>query len=152
MACGTRAVFDAVFGPRKPGENVLGRRLLHSLHEGVIVLLDRGFATNAFLEAVDATGADLARLSATRKPPVLGRFDDGSFLARIGTVEVRIIDCEITITTTAGRHTGVYRLATTQLDHRRCPASELVRLYHERIEHNRLVAGRVQGSRSTPAR
>ncbi|MGX7760579.1 transposase [Streptomyces angustmyceticus] len=34
----------------------------------------------------------------------------------------------------AAQHTGVYRLATTQLDHRRCPASELVRLYHERRE------------------
>ncbi|MFD0508066.1 IS4 family transposase [Streptomyces chiangmaiensis] len=135
VACGTRAVIDVVFGPRKPGEPVLGRRLLRSLHAGMVVLLDRGFATNAFLEAVDGTGADfLARLSAARKPPVLGRFDDGSFLSRIGTVEVRIIECEITITTTAGRHTGVYHLATTLLDHRRCPAFELVRLYHERWE------------------
>ncbi|WP_307111400.1 IS4 family transposase [Streptomyces demainii] len=135
VACGTRAVIDAVFGPRKPGETVLGRRLLRSLHAGMVVLLDRGFATNAFLEAVDGTGAAfLARLTAARKPPVLGRFDDGSFLSRIGTVEVRIIECEITITTTAGRHTGVYRLATTLLDHRRCPAFELVRLYHERWE------------------
>lgn len=135
VACGTRAVIDAVFGPRKPGEPVLGRRLLRSLHAGMVVLLDRGFATNAFLQAVDGTGADfLARLSAARKPPVLGRLSDGSFLSRIGTVEVRIIECEITITTTAGRHTGVYRLATTLLDHRRCPAFELVRLYHERWE------------------
>ncbi|MBI0293191.1 transposase [Streptomyces sp. PRKS01-29] len=93
------------------------------------------FATNAFLQAVDDTGADfLARLSAARKPPVLRRLDDGSFLSRIGTVEVRIIECEIAVTTTAGRHTGVYRLATTLLDHRRCPAFELVRLYHERWE------------------
>lgn len=135
VACGTRAVIDAVFGPRKPGEPVLGRRLLRSLHSGMVVLLDRGFATNAFLEAVADTGADfLARLSAVRKPPVLHRFDDGSFLSRIGTAEVRIIECEITIATTAGRHTGVYRLATTLLDPHRYPAFELVRLYHERWE------------------
>jgi hypothetical protein len=135
VACGTRAVIDAVFGPRKPGEPVLGRRLLRSLHQGMVVLLDRGFATTAFLHAVADTDADfLARLSAVRKPPILRRFDDGSFLSRIGTVEVRIIECEITIATTAGRHTGVYRLATTLLDSRRYPAFELVRVYHERWE------------------
>ncbi|MFI1120546.1 IS4 family transposase [Streptomyces hygroscopicus] len=135
VACGTRTVIDAVFGPRKPGEPVLGRRLMRSMRQGMVVLLDRGFATNAFLQAVDDTGADfLARLSAARKPPVLRRLDDGSFLSRIGTVEVRIIECEIAITTAAGRHTDVYRLATTLLDHHRCPAFELVRLYHERWE------------------
>ncbi|MFJ2722716.1 transposase [Streptomyces sp. NPDC087437] len=84
---------------------------------------------------MDAVKADfLARISAARKPPVLRRFADGSFLSRIGTVEVRVIECEITIATTAGRHTGVYRLATTLLDARRYPASELVTLYHERWE------------------
>ncbi|MFB6961154.1 transposase [Streptomyces sp. NPDC056309] len=69
-----------------------------------------------------------------RKPPVLRRFDDGSFLSQIGTVQVRIIECEITIVTTAGQHSGIYRLATTLLDHRRYPAFELVRLYHGRWE------------------
>ncbi len=56
----------------------------------------------------------------------------GSFLSRIGKVEVRIIECEITIATTAGRHADVYRLATTLLDQGRYPAFELVKLYHER--------------------
>lgn len=135
VACGTRAVIDAVFGARKPGEPVLGRRLMRSIRQGMVVLLDRGFATNDFLQAVAGTGADfLARLSAVRKPPVLRRFDDGSFLSRIGSVEVRIVECEITIATATGRTTGVYRLATTLLDPRRHPAFELVRLYHERWE------------------
>jgi hypothetical protein len=135
VACGTRAVIDAVFGPRKPGEPVLARRLLRSMHQGMVVLLDRGLATNAFLQAVAGTEAVfLARISAARKPPILRRFDDGSFLSQIGMVEVRIVECEITIATAAGRHTGVYRLATTLLDHRRYPAFELVRLYHERWE------------------
>jgi hypothetical protein len=49
-------------------------------------------------------------------------------------VEVRIIECQITIATTAGRTTGIYRLATTLLDHHRHPAFELVKLYHERRE------------------
>jgi Transposase DDE domain len=133
VACGTRAVIDAAFGPRSRGETVHGRRLMRSLHTGMIVLLDRGFSSNAFLEKTAGTGAAfLARLSAARKPPILRHFDDGSFLSRIGQLEVRIVECEVTIATTAGRTTGVYRLATTLLDHRRYPAFELVRLYHER--------------------
>lgn len=135
VACGTRAVIDAVFGPRKPGESVLGRRLVRSLHHGMIVLLDRGFSSNPFLTAAAGTGADfLARLSSARKPPVLATFPDGSFLSRIGDVEVRIVVCEITIATSAGHRTGAYRLATTLLDHRTHPAFDLVRLYHERWE------------------
>ncbi|WP_432020287.1 IS4 family transposase [Streptomyces sp. 1222.5] len=135
VACGTRAVMDAAFGPRTRGETLYGERLMRSLRHGMIVLLDRGFATNPFLTAVAGThAAFLARLSAIRKPPVLARYDDGSFLSRFGTVEVRIIECEITITTTTGRHTGLYRLATSLLDHHRYPAFDLARLYHERWE------------------
>jgi hypothetical protein len=135
VACGTRAVIDAVFGPRTSGETTHGRRLARSLNEGMFVLLDRGFSSNAFLATVADTGAAfLARLSALRKPPVLRRLPDGSFLSRIGQLEVRIIECEITIATTTGRTTGVYRLATTLLDHRRYPAFELVKQYHERWE------------------
>lgn len=104
VACGTRAIIDAVFGPRSRGETTHGQRLARSLHPGMIVLLDRGLSSNAFLETVAGTGAALlARLSASRKPPVLGRFPDGSFLSRIGALQVRIIECEITITTAAGR-------------------------------------------------
>jgi hypothetical protein len=65
---------------------------------------------------------------------VLRRYRDGSFLSRIGTVQVRVIECEITIATSAGQHTGVYRLATTLLDWRQYPAPELVTLYHQRWE------------------
>ncbi|MFF3251471.1 transposase, partial [Actinacidiphila glaucinigra] len=72
VACGTRAVIDAVFGPRTSGETTHGRRLTRSLRPGMIVLLDRGFASNTYLHAVADTGAAfLARLSAARKPPVL---------------------------------------------------------------------------------
>ncbi|MFC9501060.1 IS4 family transposase [Streptomyces sp. NPDC056982] len=135
VACGTRAIIDAAFGPRSSGETVYGQQLTRSLHHRMIVLLDRGFATNAFLASVAATGADfLARLSAIRKPPCLRRLEDGSFLSRFGPLEVRIIECEITIATSGGRNTGVYRLATTLLDARRYPAFDLVKLYHERWE------------------
>jgi hypothetical protein len=135
VACGTRAVIDAVFGPKSDGETTQALRLLRSLHTGMIVLLDRGFDSNAFLGAVAGTGADfLVRLTGSRKPPVLCRYRDGSYSSIIGGVRVRIIECEITISTTAGTHTGIYRLATTLLEHQRFPAFAIVKLYHERWE------------------
>jgi Insertion element 4 transposase N-terminal/Transposase DDE domain len=135
VACGTRAIIDAVFGPAASGEPGYLTRLLRSLHAGMIVLLDRGLSSNALLAATAGTSADfLARLSASRKPPILRRLPDGSFLSRLGALEVRIIECQITIATASGRRTGVYRLATTLLDPCRYPAFELVKLYHERWE------------------
>ena len=135
VACGTRAIIDAAFGPCTRGETAYGQQLMRRLHANMLVLLDRGFASNAFLEAVAGTSAGfLARLSAARRPPVLHRYRDGSFLSQIGQVKVRIIECEITITTPAGRQAGIYRLATTLLNPDRHPAFELVRLYHERWE------------------
>src|SRR5262249_22768969 len=135
VACGTRAVIDAVFGPKDDGETTHARRLLRSLHPGMIVLLDRGFDSNAFLAAVAGTGADfLVRLTGNRRPPVLRRYRDGSYLSIIGGIQVRINECEITISTTDGTHTRVYRLATTLLAHQRFPAFQVVKLYHERWE------------------
>ena len=78
MACGTRAIIDAVFGPTADGEPAYLAWLLRSVHKGMIVLLDRGLSSGALLAAVAGTRADfLARLSAARKPPVLGRLPDG---------------------------------------------------------------------------
>jgi hypothetical protein len=93
VACGTRAVIDAVFGPKSQGETTQARRLLRSLHAGMIVLLDRGFDSTAFLAALAATDAQfLVRLTGNRKPPVLRRYHDGSFLSLIAGVRVRVIE------------------------------------------------------------
>src|SRR5207248_8912129 len=75
-----------------------------------------------------------------------------------GNSRVRVVECEITIATTAGRHTGCYRLATTLLDHHRYPAAALVTLYHQRWEietvylelKSSILGGRVLRAR-TPA-
>jgi hypothetical protein len=135
VSCGTRAIIDAVFGPAADGEPVYVTRLLRSVHAGMIVLLDRGLSGNALLAGLAGTRADfVARLSAARKPPVLARLPDGSFLSVLGGVQVRIIECQITIATTAGAQTGTYRLATTLLDPRHHPAFDLVTLYHQRWE------------------
>ncbi|MET0136022.1 MAG: IS4 family transposase [Kibdelosporangium sp.] len=135
LACGTRTLIDAVFGPTTAGETTYTPRLLRSLHAGMILLADRNFGAAGLLTHIAATGADLlVRLKNGRKIPVLTRYPDGSYLSTLGSLRVRIIECEITIATTAGRRTGVHRLATTLLDHDRYPAAELIRLYHQRWE------------------
>lgn len=135
VACGTRTLIDAVFGPTTIGETTYAPALLRSLRKGMILLADRNFGAKDLVADIAATGADvLIRLKNGRRMPVLARYPDGSYLSTLGALRVRVIDCEITIATTAGQHTGVYRLATTLLDHHRYPADELIRLYHERWE------------------
>ena len=134
---GTRALIGAVFGPPATGEADYARQLLHLLRPDMLVLADRGFDAAAFLAEVAATRAQfLVRLRSTRRLPVLARLDDGSFLSRIGELTVRIIEAHVTVTCADGTtYTGSYRLATTLADHRRYPARALIRLYHERWEH-----------------
>jgi hypothetical protein len=135
LACGTRTVIDAVFGPTSTGETTYTPRLLASLRAGMILLADRNFAAAGLLADIAATGADLlVRLKSGRTMPVLARYPDGSYLSTLGRVRVRVIECEITIATSAGRRTGTYRLATTLLDPHRYPTAELIRLYHQRWE------------------
>lgn len=135
LACGTRTVIDAVFGPTTSGETTYTPRLLPSLHTGMILLADRNFAAKDLLAQIAATGAHvLVRLKNGRKTPILARYPDGSYLSILGGLRVRVIECEITISTPAGRQTGLYRLATTLLDHHQYPAGELITLYHQRWE------------------
>ncbi len=134
---GTRAVIAAVFGPTREGETSYATRLMHHLSPEMLVLWDRGFDSNDFLTAVHATGAQvLGRIRQRRRPPVLKPLADSSYLSVIGSVPVRIIEAQVSITCTDGStFEGSYRLATTLLDARRYPADRLVHLYHERWEH-----------------
>jgi hypothetical protein len=134
---GTRALLGAVFGPPATGETDYARQLLPLLRPDMLVLADRGFDAATFLAGVAATrAAFLVRLRSTRRLPVMARLPDGSFLSRIGELTVRIIEAHVTVTCADGTtYTGSYRLATTLADHRRYPAPALIRLYHERWEH-----------------
>lgn len=135
VACGTRTLLDAVFCPIGTGEIACVDRLLASVHSGMILLGDRNFDVAALYPKFAATKADvLLRVKTDRKLVVLQRYRDGSYLSQIGAVRVRVVDCQISISTKAGRHTGLYRLATTLLEPGRFPALELVKLYHERWE------------------
>jgi hypothetical protein len=134
VACGTRTLIDATFGTSSVGETTYTHDLLRALHRGMIVLADRNFAAQALIAAIADTGADLLfRVKTGRNLPVCRPYRDGSYVSRISRVEVRVICCEITIATSAGQQTGVYRLVTTILDPD-CPAADIVRLYHDRWE------------------
>jgi Insertion element 4 transposase N-terminal/Transposase DDE domain len=134
---GTRALIGAVFGSCSTGELDWARRLLRLLDATMLLLADRGFDSGGFLAEVAATKAQfLVRLNANRRPPVLRHLPDGSFLSAVGGVTVRVITARVTVTCHDGTAYGdVYRLATTLLDHRAHPADTLMRLYHERWEH-----------------
>ncbi|MEV6536968.1 IS4 family transposase [Streptomyces sp. NPDC051639] len=133
---GTRGLLGAVFGPSENGETVQAAELLPRLTPEMLLLADRAFDGDEFLRAVSETGSQfLIRLCAHRRPAVLAVLPDGSYLTRLRGLRVRIIEADITLTTSNGqRITGHYRLATTLLDHRHDPAEALIRLYHERWE------------------
>ncbi|RSN06435.1 IS4 family transposase [Nonomuraea sp. WAC 01424] len=135
VACGTRSVIGAVFGPATIGELDYARRLAVHLRAGMLLLGDRNFAATDLLNQLAATGADLlVRCKSGRNLPALARCRDGSILARLGALTIRVIDAEITIRTAQGARTGHYRLLTTLTDALAYPAADLIRLYHERWE------------------
>ncbi len=157
VCCGTRTLIDAVFGPTAQGESTYAPTLVRSMGAGMIVLADRAFASQALVQAIARTGAHtLVRVKQGRRLPVLGRLDDGSSLSCLGAVQVRVIDCEISVATTAGLRRSGYRLVTTLTDHRTHPATELIALYHQRWEietayleiKSTLLGGRVLRART----
>jgi hypothetical protein len=133
---GTRGLLGAVFGPRSSGEITYAARLVDRLDHSMLLLADRAFDGGEFLAAVRGTGAQfLVRMRAGRRLPALAYLPDGSILTRLGSLNVRVVQAEITVTLADGtRMSGQYELATSLLDHRAHPAGELIRLYHERWE------------------
>jgi hypothetical protein len=135
VACGTRSVIDAVFGPASTGEPGYAARLAGSFRPGMLLLADRNFAAADLLTHLAGTVADLlVRCKSSRRLPVRSRHRDGTYLSPLGSLAVRVIEAEISIVTSAGRRTGTYRLVTTLLDPHRYPAGELITLYHQRWE------------------
>ncbi|WP_327034869.1 IS4 family transposase [Micromonospora ureilytica] len=135
LSCGTRSVLDAVFDPVSVGELDQARHLCRSLRPGMLLLADRNYAGADLIATLAATGAHLLiRCKTGRKLPTLRRHHDGSFSSIIGGLPIRVIEAQISITTTAGTHTGGYRLITTLLNPVTHPSAELIRLYHQRWE------------------
>jgi len=135
VACGTRTIIDAVFGPYPTGELGYAPRLLTCLRPGMLLLADRNFAVRELIAQIAGTRADLLiRCKNGRKLSPVRRHPDGSWLTVLGGITVRVIDAEIIVTCGRNRHIGGYRLITTLTDHRAFPALELVALYHQRWE------------------
>jgi hypothetical protein len=138
VSCGTRTVIDAVFRPITAGETTCTPLLLGSLRAGMLLLADRNFASGYLAAQITAARADfLIRVrtgNGAPKLPILRRLPDGSWLSHFGGVAVRVIDAEITVTTSTGRSCDGCRLITTLTDATRFPAPDLAVLYHERWE------------------
>ncbi|MCL2734749.1 MAG: IS4 family transposase [Actinomycetia bacterium] len=138
VSCGTRTIIDAVFRPCSDGETTCAPLLLPSLHAGMLLLADRGFAAAHLAKKIAAAEADfLIRVrtgNSAPRFPVLRRLPDGSWLSKYGDVPVRVIDAAWTVTTTAGQCTSGCRLVTTLTDPDRYKAADLALLYHERWE------------------
>lgn len=134
VTCGTRTIIDAVFGSIGRGETGYAADLVPAMDPNMIVLGDRNFAAAELIGKIADRGADLLiRVKSGRRLPVCRRCADGSWLSRIGSVEVRVIRAEITIDTGQRRRSEAYQLITTVTD-AECPATEIVGLYHQRWE------------------
>jgi hypothetical protein len=87
LACGTRALLDAAFGPvrgKQTGEQALARGLLGSLRTGMLLLADKNFYGYALWNAAAGTGADLLwRVKDGMHLPVARELPDGSWLTHI---------------------------------------------------------------------
>jgi len=162
VACGTRTVIDAAFGPASAGETTYAADLARGLRAGMLLLADRNFGAGHLARKIAAAQADfLIRVrtgNGAPKLPVLRRLPDGSWLSRFGGIPVRVIDASWTVTTSTGRFTSDCRLITTLADTTRFSASDLAVLYHERWEvetaylelKSTILGGRVLRAR-TPA-
>lgn len=136
VACGTRTLIDAVFGSYRIGETSYAPELLGCLKPDMLLLADRNFAVTALVEQIAATDAQaLIRCKDGRALPAIKRLSDRSWLARMGSVTVRVIDARISVRLAGGAtRYGHYRLITTLIDEKRYPAHELVEIYHHRWE------------------
>ncbi|EMQ99990.1 IS4 family transposase [Paeniglutamicibacter gangotriensis] len=157
VACGTRSIIDAVFGPTSIGETIYTPALLPSMEPGMLVLADRNFASARLPHQISGKGAHfLVRVKNRRNLPVHRSLADGSYLSILAGVPVRVLDATITLHTKARNHSETYRLVTSLTDPQEGTALDLMELYHQRWEietafreiKSTLLQGRVLRSRS----
>ena len=94
VACGTRCLLDAAFGPSRgtgTGERALAGQLTRSLDAGMLLLADRNFYSYPLYRQVRATGAHvLWRLKQNNvQLPVIAALPDGSWLSHIADPRAR---------------------------------------------------------------
>jgi Insertion element 4 transposase N-terminal/Transposase DDE domain len=148
---GTRGLQGAEVAGLGDGEQTLARRLWPRLHEGDVVVGDRGFLSYTDLQAIVATGAHaVIRAKAGWDLPVLEVLSDGSWISRIADPEqsrrlrrrkvpghmipgIRVRVIEYTVATAEDTdESEVIRLVTTLTDPQRYPLADFPDLYHDR--------------------
>lgn len=145
VECATHAIVDAGIWRCSTNERRGAWRLLRSIQDRMLVLMDSGFYSCRLLQALQARGAQvLGRMPGQVKPTLVRTLSDGSALAQIAPARikrpsardrmtVRVIRYTVPDAKRPGRRTTC-RLVTTLVDEVAYPAVELVCLYHERWE------------------
>jgi len=182
MEVGTRVFFDAeiartldengirkTLGPKDDSEKTLAMALIARLRPGLLVLGDRYYPSCDILKMIVERGSHfLVRAKDNMNLSPIKYLKDGSYLAKLTSkknrchgpseVIVRVID--YCIYNKENQVVGNGRLVTSLFDEDAYPASELVKLYHERWEIEigydelkaHLMNGSLKGLRSkTPA-
>lgn len=150
VECGTHAIVDAGFWPCAVSEWTGAWRMLRSVDDAMLVLLDRLFFAYDYVCAIRERGAHvLVRLKTGVKVEPVRTLEDGSMLARIRPplrgpgdharraagehLLVRVITYRYEDPAKAGTFITA-RVLTTLVDEKTAPALDLVTCYHERWE------------------
>ncbi len=139
---GTRACFALSVGKYRDSENSLALDVISKLQPGMLCLADQLFMSWDIFDRARKTGAELLfRARQDRKLPVENRLSDGSYLSTIysdprreNEICVRVIECDVQVSSNGKVTNHSYRFVTTLLDEKAFPLVELAELYHERWE------------------
>lgn len=142
---GTHLIFDAFVDTCYRSEVPMASRLVRSIEDDMLLMVDAGLSTFDLLSDVLMRGGQvLAPSHVSRKWQALSYLPDGSFLAWMAPspsskaphakpILMRVI--RYTLDDDTRPHYGKVRTLTTSLlDHKTYPASDLIVLYHERWE------------------
>src|SRR5260370_9732237 len=139
--CATHAIFDAVAAPCRVAEARLAPVLLRSISADMLVLLDHGLFAGPLIERIrDKQAQVIAGLESHVLTKPVTRLRDGSYLAYLSPQSshglrkpllLRVITYRIAAPGLPCHGEG-RRLATTLLDPKQAPATEVMALYHER--------------------
>ncbi|WP_459195351.1 IS4 family transposase [Nostoc sp. FACHB-892] len=142
IEAGTHLIVDALMCPYRIGERTRAKKLLRSVHSGMLLMWDRGLHSYKMVQAALNQKCDyLGRIPKNVKFSVEKALPDGSYLSWIapdgkskkkGGTKIMVRVIEYTIDTDHQPQT--YRLITSLTDVEKFPALLLATEYHRRWE------------------